>query len=300
LSLYDQVKRVSPLLQFGLEKVEKMPWKKADPVIDGLDHRLGNLSQTVSSKVTLFQNKYQTGKTTVIEGVTKTGENIQTKYQTGKTTVIDGVTKTGEKWKDLRGDLSKKAAARIEQGLTQVCEFSATRGKEIIHIDLIQYSRDVIDGASSAVSSGFDAMKPVCEPIVRNLAASVLKANEAAKSLRQSVLDASERAKLRQRLKDARRAARELSANSIAYVQAKSGELAAQSSAALHKGLQIIMSSPELFQKIKNKADLDVSKHTLENLNNLMTAIRDVLLGANDEAIPTEDAGEMSEGDKGY
>jgi hypothetical protein len=281
-----------------LEKVEKMPWKRADPVIDELDNRIGNLTQTVSTKVASIQNTYQTGKTTVIEGATKTKTNVIEGATKTKATVIDGATKTTEKWKDLRGDLSKKAAERIERGLNQVCEFSATRGKEIIHIDLIQYSREVIDGASSAVSSGLDSIKPVYEPIVKNLAASVLKANEAARNLRQSVLDATDRERLRQRLKDARRAARELSTNSIAYVQAKYGEVAAQSSATLHKGTQFILSSPELFRKIKDKADLDASKYTLENLHNLMVAIREVLLEGPSEKVPTEDVAERSEGEK--
>jgi len=258
LCLYDQVKRVSPLLQMGLEKVEKMPWNKAEPVIDVLDVRIDNLTQSVSSKVTAIQSKYQTGKAVVNEGVAK----------------------TGEKWKDLRGDLTKKAGLRIEQGLTQVREFSAHRGKDIIHFDLIQYSHDVIDGASDAVTR---KLKPVYDPIARNLAASVQKANQAASQLRQSVTESvvgvSERAKLRLRLKEARCAARELSSNGIAFAQAKYGDLAARipDSSTLHKGLQFIASSPELFQKIKNKADLDASKRVLDNLNNLLLAIRDVV-----------------------
>jgi len=200
----------------------------------------------------------------------------------------------------------KKAAARIEQGLTQVTEFSATRGKEIIHFDLIQYSKEVIDGASEAVSRKMDAMKPMYEPVLQNLAASVLKANQAASNLRKSVLDATQRANLRERLKSARQAARELSHNSVAYVQAKFGDLASHVRSpheSFHKGLDFIASSPELFVKIKNKADLDASKHTLENLNNLLAAVRDVLFQAEEEPsagiVPTEEVEEeVSENDQ--
>jgi len=280
LCLYDQVKRVSPFLQFGLEKVEQMPWKKAEPVIDVLDVQIDNLAQSVSSKVMA----------------------IQSTYQTSKAAVTAGATKTGEKWKDLRGDLTKKAGVRIEQGLSNVREFSAHRGKEIIHFDLIQYSHDVIDGASDAVTR---KLKPVYDPIARNLVASVQKANQAASQLRQSVVEVSERANLRLRLKEARRAARELSSNSIAYAQAKYGDLASRipDASTLHKGLQFIASSPELFQKIKNKADLDASKRILENLNNLLLAIRDVVFQAQDEIpvdavaeIPEQAPGEESDG----
>jgi len=254
LSLYDQVKRVSPLLQFGLEKVEHLPWKQAEPVIDVLDDRIGNITQCVTGKVAAIQSKYQTSKAAVSEGANK----------------------TGEKWKDLRGDLTKKAALRIEQGLSQAREFSATRGKEIIHFDLIQYSQVVIDGASDAVTR---KLKPMYDPVARNLVASVQKVNYAASQLRQSVVDVSERAHLRLRLKEARCAARELSSSSIAYVQAKYGDVSARipDSSTLHKCLQFITSSPELFQKIRTRADLDASKRILENLNNLMMAIRDVV-----------------------
>jgi len=271
--LYDQVKRVSPLLQFGLEKVEQIPWKRADPVIDVLDTRISTITQSVTSKVTA----------------------IQTKYQTSKAAVAAGAIKTSEKWKDLRGDLTKKAGLRIEQGLSQAREFSATRGKEIIHIDLIQYSKDVIDGASDAVTR---KLKPVYDPIARNLAASVHKAAEAAGQLRQSVVEVSERAHLRLRLKQARRAARELASNSMVYAQAKYGDVAARipDSSTFYKGLHFIESSPEMFKRIKNKADLDASKGLLQNLNDLMVAIRDVVLqqGAEEE-LPTEDESEIPE-----
>jgi len=279
LGLYDQVKRVSPLLQFGLEKVEQMPWKKADPVIDVLDNRIITITQSVSSKVTAIQSRFQTSKA----AVTASATNITAR-----------ATRTSEKWKDLRGELTKKAGLRIEQGLSQAREFSATRGKEIIHIDLIQYSRDVIDGASDAVTR---KLKPVYDPIARNLAASVQKASQAASQLRQSVVDVSARANLRLRLKQARRAARELSSNGVAFAQAKYGDLASRipDSSTLHKGLQFIAASPELFKKIKDKADLDASRGLLENLNHLVLAIRDVVCQSSEEEIPTQDISEIPE-----
>jgi len=272
LVLYDQVKRVSPLLQFGLEKVEHLPWKQAEPVIDVLDNRIGNITQCVTGTVVAVQHKYQTSKAAVSEGATK----------------------TSEKWKDLRGDLTKKAAQRIEQGLGQAREFSATRGKEIFHVDLIQYSQVVIDGASDAVTR---KLKPVYDPVARNLVASVQKVNQAATQLRQSVVDASKRAHLRLRLKEARQAARDLSSSSIAYVQAKYGDVSARisDSSTLNKCLQFIASSPQLFQKIKTRADLDASKSILENLNNLMLAIRDVVLQQGEEIVTEDVAGTVVE-----
>jgi hypothetical protein len=254
LGLYDQVKRVSPFLQFGLEKVEKMPWQKADPVIEVLDSGIDHLTSSVTSKVAAIQNRYQTSKAAVTASATK----------------------TTAKWKDLRGDLTKKAGLRIDQGLNQAREFSANRGKEIIHVDLIQYSREVIDGASDAVTR---KLKPMYDPIARNLAVSMEKAVQAASQLRQSVATVADPAKLRLRLKQARRAARNLSSSGLAYAQAKYGDLASRipDSSTLRHGLEFLASSPELFKDIKNKADLDASKSVLENLNSLVLAIRNVV-----------------------
>jgi len=93
---------------------------------------------------------------------------------------------------------------------------------------------------------------------------------------------------LRLKLKNAIEAARELSHSSIAFVQAKYGvakgtisELPGQVVTHLpvpaQKSVNFILSSPELFTRIKEKAEVDASKRTLENINNLMSAVKDVV-----------------------
>lgn len=283
LGIYDQVKQMSPLLQVGFEKAEALPWKKADVVIDGLDSRITQITQIVTGHVTAVQTKYQEGKAAVNDQY----EKAQTKYQEGKAAVTgkyeEGKTlvcKTGEKWKDLRGALTKKTGLRIEEGLGQIREFSATRGKEIIHIDLIEYSREVLDGASDAVSR---KLKPVYEPLSRNLAESVQKVNQAANQLRQALV-LPDREQLKLKLKNARQAARELSSNGIAYAQGKYGDLSARiAETRLRRALEFIESSPELFKKIKDQADLNVSKGLLANIHDLVLAIRDVVMEASEE-----------------
>jgi len=262
LGLYDQVKRASPLLQFGLEKVEQIPWKLADPMIDGLDTRIDDITYSVTSKVTAIQHKYQTSKAVVAAGAVK----------------------TTEKWKDLRGDLTKKAGLRIDQGLNRVREFTPARGKEIVYVDLIQYSRDIIDGASDAVTR---KLKPMYDPVARNLSISVRKASQAASHLRHSLADVTDPTNLRLRLKQARRAVRNLSNNGIAYAQAKYGDLASRipDSSTLHKSLEVIASAPNYLKNIKDKADLDASKSILENLKALILAIRVVVFQGQEEGV---------------
>jgi len=40
--------------------------------------------------------------------------------------------------------------------------------------------------------------------------------------------------------------------------------------------VNFILASPELFHRVKDKADLDTSKRTLDNINNLLGAVKDV------------------------
>jgi predicted DNA-binding protein len=304
--------------------------KMGDPLIDGLDGKIDDLKEraqkvkdcathTVREKANQVKettNKviepvtavYQAldadhdgkvsltdVKTSVVakssEVVSKTSEKLTDMKTSVTTKTTEVVTKTNEKWKDLRGDMSKKAAERLEKGLGRVCEFSATRGKEIIHIDLIQYSREVIDGASAAVSHKF-------HDISATVASAVHKANEAKVHLQEAVIQMathplqqldSARANLRLRLKAAIEAARELSASSVSYVHAKYGaaahtvshlpeQIVAHMPQPAQKSVDFILSSPQLFERIKNKADVDASKRTLENITNLMSAVKDVIL----------------------
>jgi len=302
-----------------------------DPVIDGLDHRIEQVRETANKKlISPVQEKIISPvQERVIapvhekvmsldadhDGKVSLGD-VKTSVST-KTTEI--VTKTTEKWKDLRGELTKKATERLEKGLGKVCEFSATRGKEILHVDLIQYSREVIDGASSTVSRKFQdasaTVKPYYEPVYENVAKSVLKASEAMTQLQEAMVNLSNekmeqvkatRANLRLKLRNAIQAARELSASSVDFVHTKYGNAKEVVSdgygkakdAATHlpgqivshlpqpaqKSVNFILSSPQLFHRVKHKADLDTSKRTLENINNLMNAVKDVFLeGANAE-----------------
>jgi len=307
LGVYDRVKNFSPLLRYGFETVENhIPTSVAnlkDPVIDGLDTKIDDLKDRAHKMMCPVQEKLKAldsdhdGKVSLAD--------VKTSVST-KTAEI--VTRTSEKWKDLRGDLTKKAAERIEKGLGKVCEFSATRGKEIIHIDLIQYSREVIDGASATVSKTFhDAnatVKPYYEPVFQNVARSVLKVHEAMGQLQEAVVSLSHekmeqarvaRANLRLKLAKAIEAARELSTSSISFVHAKygaakgtvsslPGQVVSKLPVPAQKSVNFILSSPQLFTRIKDKAEIDASKRTMENINNLMGAVKEVVFEGQEEA----------------
>jgi len=300
LGIYDRVKNFSPLLRYGFETVENhIPTAVAnlkDPVIDGLDSKIDHVRACAHKAISPVQDKLK-DLDADHDGKVSLGDVKSSVSH--KTTEV--VAKTSEKWKDLRGDLTKKAAERIEKGFERVSHFSATRVKDIIHVDLIQYSREVIDGASATVSKKFhDAnatVKPYYEPVFQNVAKSVLKVSEALAHLQEAVLNISteklEQAKaareaLQLRLKNAIQAARELSHSSIAFVQAKygvakgaltefPGQVVPHLPLPAQKSVHFILSSPQLFTRIKEKAEVDASKRTLENINNLMSAVKDVV-----------------------
>jgi len=307
LGLYDRVKSFSPLLRYGFETVENhIPSAVAnlkDPVIDGLDSKIDHVRACAQKAISPVQERLQELDADR-DGKVSLGD-VKSSVSHKATEVVS---RTSEKWKDLRGDLTKKAADRIEKGFERVSHFSATRGKEIIHVDLIQYSREVIDGASATVSKRFyDAnatVRPYYEPVYQNVAKSVLKVSEAFGQLQEAVVHLSAekleqanaaRENLRQKLKNAIEAARELSHSSIAFVQAKYGvakeavtELPGQVVPHLpipaQKSVNFILSSPQLFTRIKERAEVDASKRTLDNINNLMSAVKDVVFEGMAEA----------------
>jgi len=307
LGIYDKVKNFSPILRYGFETVEyHIPTAVVnlkDPVIDGLDSKIDDLKTRAHKVISPVQEKLK-DLDADHDGKVSLGD-VKSSV-THKTSEV--VTKTTEKWKDLRGDLTKKAAERLERGFEKVSHFSATRGKEIIHVDLIQYSREVIDGASATVSKKFhDAnatVRPYYEPVYQNVAKSVLKVHEALAHLQEAVVHISTekleqanaaRANLRLKLQNAIQAARELSHSSIEFVHAKYGvakeavsELPGQVVPHLpvpaQKSVNFILSSPQLFTRIKEKAEVDASKRTLENINNLMSAVKDVVFEGVQEA----------------
>jgi hypothetical protein len=297
----------------------------SDPVIDQLDNQIDQLSRVVNTRViepvhtkvivpvkdAAAQRTDQlrsTVATRVVEPVkevaaktsamyTARGEElsaavttrvispVQDKVITPAMNMYAAVPARGE-WKSVRGDLSKKAVARLEQGLVLAKEFSATRGKDIIHFDLIQYSTEVLDNASAAA-------KPLYEPLQEKLAAAVVKVNSTVTSLQEAVAQRSVqtteqyeavRAELVGRLHAAMSAARELSSTSVKFVQERysavqTGELK------LNDAVAYIMASPALFLEVKSKADFDTSKRAIDNAKSLLAAVKEVVFEAQKAAV---------------
>jgi len=275
------VKGFSPILRYGFETVEcHIPTSLSnmkDPVIDGLDVRIENLKERAQN----FGPR----------------KRLSDVHSSVKSKTNEVVTTTTEKWKDVKG----KATEGIEKGVGKVCEISATRGKDVLHVDLIQYSREVLEGASTTVSQRFyDAnatVKLYSEAVKQRVAQSVLRASEAMGELQHAIVALSTekmeqvrlaRANLRLKLRKAVQAARELSASSVDFVHTKYGEAKERIShvptqvishlpAPAQKSVNFILSSPQLFTRIKDRAEMDASKRTLENINNLMSAVKEVV-----------------------
>lgn len=317
--IYNHVKDYNPVIKSSLETVEtrilqpvvaageaRIPseWKDrasaAGDQIDSLVTKSVNQTKTaVNDKVLQpIQNTVTSVNDKVVHPITET---VNTRivspvrkvqgmsYDEVKGAVSGAASDTALYWKDLRGDFSKKATLRLEEGLNKVTEFSATRGKDILHVDLIAYSRTVIDNASTVAKGKY-------EPLMELLAKSVERVNETRASLhaylseKAAPLTNAVRVELQARLKSAIAAARELSTSSVAFVQQKYASVeekyipekfhATAIKASLppraQGAVQFILDSPQLFSEVAEKADVDASKSVLDNMQSLLGAVKAV------------------------
>lgn len=281
--LYGKVKSYNPVLKNSIESVEsRIPseWLEkvtsvSEPMIEGIDSRLDHRINQIDTAI----------YAPVKGAVAATGEKVG-------------------QWKSIRGDLTKKTVVKIEKGLSAVREFSATKGKEMIHFDLIKYSEEVLDNANTVA-------KPLYEPVQKNLANAVLKVNQAMVQLQDTYTTyntmvqetastynarlqetlAAKKADLTKRLHAARAAARELSSTSVTFVQHKyiaisekfpaqyhPKALTARASPALDYAVEFILASPQLFMEVTSKADINLSNSLSANVDNLLRAVKEVMV----------------------
>ena len=295
VGLYGQAKDYSPLLKNGLENVEsRIPAEWVDrftaasePVIEKLDNQLDRVIAPVQDRVVAVKDLQQSVSISGIKGA----------VTSAPTALITATGERVDKLRVIRGDLSKKAVVRLEESITAVREFSANRGKEMLHFDLVAYSEEVLDNASAAA-------KPLYEPVQKNLAAAIVKLNAAVAQLQGTAVTKSaelkdfsvaKRDELNARLQAAIAAARELSATSVTFVQQKYSDvseqlpdeqrlqdLATQLPYPVKDAVKFILQSPQLFLEVKTKADLTSSKRAIENVNSLLAAVREVFIAPQD------------------
>jgi hypothetical protein len=328
LGIYDRVKDFNPILKSSLGMVESkilQPVEAAIPVEwknralssgDQLDSMvtkryidtkavvdarvivpIHNTVDAVNEKVVHpIQNQVHTRivhpiQETVSHRIVEPYSKVrQLSYQDVKGIVSEKVTEKQLQWTDLRGSLSKKARKRLEDGLQQVTEFSAHRGKDILTIDLIEYSTIVLGNASKTAS---ERMQPTMEM----LAHGVEKANEARHSLQRYIsenvskagkMSAEMREELTIRLHKAMQAARELANSGVVFVREKYAKVEEQYIPEQYHAtfenlppkaqdaVQFILHSPELFSEVTEKADLTTSKGVLANIESLLGAVKHV------------------------
>lgn len=270
VDLYGRAKVYSPTLKYSLEAVEcRIPTPLLDkmsaasePVIDKLEMQIEMIKERVISPV---KQTYQTSRESVI---TKSNSLLQ-----------------------FRSNFAQSALVQLNRSLTQIREFSATTGKDMIKVDLIAYSLEALENANIAA-------KPYYEPVNVQLYAAIERVNAAVASLQKLMAEAQTesiervnayREELQERLNQAVRCAHELSLTSVAYLKTKLGSLHDQIPAkyqpttmygrlpvSAKESVNFILGSPKLFVTVKEKADLDLSNKTMTNIVNLLTAVREV------------------------
>lgn len=322
--LYEKSKGYSPMLKSGLETVEKrvlqpgaaavearVPAEWVNKATEGYVQIDSMLTDTLSKTSAVVNERVVTPVTErvvnpVKETVRVVNEAVNDKViepvQTMRRASVDKVNQKVVEWKDLRGELSNKARKRLENGLNEVVAFSSAKGKDIIAIDLIAYSRTVLDNA-------LDQANSVYEPAAATLATAVETAKATAASLQEAVSTHSAalkdrtvalaepvREELKQKLAAAVAAARELSGRGYEYTMQKWGEIKegyqekmpadlkpeaiiARLPPSVQDALRYMISctSPDRWAKALTDADIDLSKTVLENINALLSAVKEVV-----------------------
>lgn len=129
-------------------------------------------------------------------------------------------------------------------------------------------------------------MIPITDPLQIKLAAAVVEVNKAGASLEDAVKRrsnatqeqiASLQTELKAKISASLTTAGELSASGVAFVQSKKGNLPPLA----QKSVDLILASPsklkEITADVQAKADIDSSKRTLDNVTNLLGAVKEVV-----------------------
>lgn len=304
LHLYYRMKNMNALFKYSAEAVENMQGGAipkfvesfSEPIIVGLDSRIGYARKAVEANVDFAK---RTMNTCLISPVNESFVGLLDADKDGQVSVADvrnsvacaaGVAreKIGDNfmhWKSLRGKLSKKATERLEQGLSGVSEFSATRGKEMIHFDLIDYSKKFLDSSAPI-------LRPRIDPFLEPVLAAWARTHASVEAVQQLAMQqggaraafslgntASAAKKLKQGLAKAVSTSQQLAFATVQYIDKNVNSLPTP----LQSTVRFILESPQMVAAIKEQADFNTSKNTLDNVSNLLSAVGIVVFGLEDQ-----------------
>lgn len=267
LSSYSSVKNMSPY---------------AKQIAEAAEGRLGWVVAPLS--------KYYAKSEPMIEALDGNVDTLITKADSIKSSAVVKAQEAAE----LRRKLSEKALTRLSNSLSQVREFSATRSKDIIHVDLIAYAEEVIDNAHKVA-------KPTYIAVQKQLAVAISNVNTSITALQDAVVEKVNRAELLEKLEVAMERTRELAKYGASYVnsnyaslKAFTSEKTAEIQISLDRSMKYLQSAPELFHTynaiLLEKSGLDIEKEAahlrtyanelIEQANQLLVSVSRVVRGA--------------------
>jgi hypothetical protein len=179
---------------------------------------------------------------------------------------------------ELRKRLSAKAVERLTESFSHVREFSETRGKEIIHIDLIAYAEEVLDNAKNVA-------KPTYLAVQKQLAMAIENVSTSVSALQEAVVTSVDRAELLEKLEVALVRIRELAKYGKSYVYQNIDFLRQLAIANVETSIAFIQDYPEKLQDYKVAlGNLDVEKElkthansVIEQANNLLVSVTNLV-----------------------
>lgn len=267
LSTYASIKDLSPYTKQIAEAAEdRFGWvaeplskyyAATEPVIESLDGRVDNIITAASTLKTKAVTTVDTVKTTAVTTVDSVKSKAITTVDSVKSKAVITVD-------SVKSEAAKKSQQAYES-FSQVKEFSATRGKEMIHVDLIAYAEEVLDNANNIA-------KPTYLAIQKKLAVAITNVNTSVHQLQEAVVDRVNRAELQEKMEIAIERVRELAKYGSSYVNSNVEVLrvfAKEQQSLIHtnleKSIDYILSAPELFhgynQIVFEKSGVDIEKH---------------------------------------
>jgi hypothetical protein len=317
---YDTVKNSNDILKSGLEKVEATTSPYTTPALEKLENISGPLVEQLDGKI----------DSVVIPAVSNASEKVASTVNTVKEYSSEAVNKVkasvnekildpttqqvqraGETWTALTGTLSKEAASRLEASMERIRQLSANELKDYLHVDLVQYSTDVIVNARTTA-------RPYYELVNQTLTEAVTKASTTALALQLELnartsslmLTPERRADLKLKLQAALEAARALSHTSVSFLVLSTKKGAAKGAIALSsipgqlkeqglvqslraaptESINFILAAPGFFtqtvEEIKQEEELDI----VAAVRQLVAAVTEVF--ALDKGLSEEGATE--------
>lgn len=271
ITSYDSVKNLNEYTKSIAEVAEgRLGWVagplsnfyiSAVPVIDSVDERVDGIVTAASS----LKSRATEGAENLKSAYTETTGTLKTKATETAASFKSKATETAETFKVKATETVDTVKVKAVESYSGLKKYSATQGKEMIHIDLIAYAEEVLDNANNTA-------KPAYLAVQKKLAVAISNVTTSVSALQDAVSKRVKEAELQEKLEVAIERVRELAKYGKSYVDSNLLQFRAfalEQSEALqtsyNKSITYVMAAPEHIheynQIVMEKSGVDLEKH---------------------------------------